>query len=186
MKKNEKLQTKEKQCYIPMEVTPETIEDFNIDPSEVEGAKIGSRSVRVIKVPVTEEVYKGHMRSLWREDKRRQRHIDDASLEQRSEELNFEDIDLNTDVEDVCMKKLFLEELRKALDELEEIDRKIFTMLSGGASQAEIGRSVGMSQRGAGKRIEKIQNKLSKHLKDYRDIFHQDVIQKYFLNRKKF
>ena len=44
MDKFENLQTNnEKQYYIPMEVTAETIKDFGINPADVVWAKIGNR-----------------------------------------------------------------------------------------------------------------------------------------------
>ena len=60
-----------KQYYIPMEVTAETIKDFGIDPADVVWTKIGNRKKRVVMIAATEEQYKAYMRPLWREDKRR-------------------------------------------------------------------------------------------------------------------
>ena len=44
------------QYFIPMEVTSETIRDFDIDPQDVEWRWIGNRRESVVKIPVTEEV----------------------------------------------------------------------------------------------------------------------------------
>ena len=71
MTNSEKTKTNnEKQYFIPMEVTDETIVDFNINPEEVVWAKIGNNRVRVLMVPATEEQYREYMRPLWRENKR--------------------------------------------------------------------------------------------------------------------
>ena len=51
-----------KQYYIPMEVTAETIKDFGIDPADVVWTKIGNRKKRVVMIAATEEQYKAYMR----------------------------------------------------------------------------------------------------------------------------
>ena len=58
-----------KQYFIPMEVTSETIRDFDIDHQDVEWRWIGNRRERVVKIPVTDEVYREYMRPIWREQK---------------------------------------------------------------------------------------------------------------------
>ena len=60
MDKFENLQTssENKQHYIPMEVTAETIKDFGINPADVVWTRIGNRKARVIMIPATEEQYK--------------------------------------------------------------------------------------------------------------------------------
>jgi Sigma-70, region 4. len=50
------------------------------------------------------------------------------------------------------MKQVMIDELHKALDELEEIDRTIMEMYSHDHSEAEIGQAIGMSQKGVNKR----------------------------------
>lgn len=169
MEKSENLQknNENKQHYIPMEVTPETIKDFGIDPADVVWAKIGNRRKRVIMIPATEEQYKEYMRPLWREDKRQQRQEPVASLDKLYEETEYEAAD-TSDLEADLMKKFLIEELHEALDELEEIDRTIMDMYSRGQSEAEIGQAVGMSQRGVNKRKHKVLLKLETRLKDYK------------------
>lgn len=168
MEKSENLQTSNgnKQYYIPMEVTAETIKDFGINPADVIWTKIGNRKVRVIKVAVSEEQYYEYMRPLWREDKRQQRQEPMASLDKMYEETEYEAAD-TSDLETVLMKKLMIDELYKALDGLEEIDRTILDMYSHNHSEAEIGQAVGMSQRGVGKRKHKILLKLKTRMKDF-------------------
>ena len=170
MEKSENLQTssnENKQYYIPMEVTPETIKDFGINPADVVWTKIGSRRKRVIMVPATEEQYKEYMRPLWREDKRQQRQEPIASLDKLYEETEYEAAD-TSDFEADLMKRLMIEDLYKALDGLEEIDRTIMEMFSHNHSEAEIGQAIGMSQKGVNKRKHKVLLKLKTRLKDYK------------------
>lgn len=165
----ENLQTNsEKQYYILMEVTAETIKDFGINPSDVVWKKIGNKPKRVVMIPVTEEQYYEYMRPLWREDKRQQRQEPMASLDKMYEETEYEAADTDSDLEADIMKKMLIEELHKALDELEEIDRTIMEMYSNNHSEAEIGQAIGMSQKGVNKRKHKVLLKLNTRLKDFR------------------
>lgn len=168
MDKFENLQTssESKQHYIPMEVTTETMKDFSINPADVVWTKIGIRRVRVVMVPVSKEQYCEYMR-LWREDKRQQRQAPMASLDKMYEETEYEAID-TSDLEANVMKKLMVDELHNALGELEEIDRTIMEMYSTNHSEAEIGQVIGMSQRGVGKRKQRILLKLRTRLQDYK------------------
>ncbi len=169
MEIRENLQTSSTETrYIPMEVTNETIEDFGIDRSKVEWSKVGNKRVKVVKIPATEEEYSAYMRPLWREEKRKQRHSDEVSTDQLYDENEYEAADPNTDIEGDLIKKELIRELRKSLAELEELDRTIIEMFSHGSSEAEIGQAVGMSQRGVGKRKQRILLKLRTRLEDYR------------------
>lgn len=120
------LQTNKK-YYIPMEVTAETIKDFGINPTDVEWTRIGHRKARVIMVPATKEQYYEYMRPLWAEDKRRQRQepatspdkLSAVSLDELWENTEYEVADAS-DLEEIVIKKSLLEELHRALDELEE------------------------------------------------------------------
>ena len=169
MDKFENLQTNnEKQYYIPMEVTAETIKDFGINPADVVWAKIGNRKKRVVMIAATEEQYYEYMRPLWREDKRQQRQEPMASLDKMYEETEYEAADTESDLEADIMKKMLIDELHKALDELEEIDRTSMEMYSNNHSEAEIGQAIGMSQKGVNKRKHKVLMKLNTRLKDFR------------------
>ncbi len=169
MEKKENLQTSSnsKQYYIPMEVTKETIKDFGINPADVVWTRIGNRKVRVIMIPVSEEQYYEYMRPLWREDKRQQRQEPMASLDKMYEETEYETAD-TSDLEADVMKKIMIDELHKALDELEELDRTIMEMYSTNHSEAEIGQAIGMSQKGVNKRKHKVLLKLNNRLKDFK------------------
>lgn len=171
MEKSENLQTssnENKQYYIPMEVTAETIKDFGINPADVAWMKIGNKPKKVVLIPATEEQYYAFMRPLWREDKRKQRQKPVVSLDKLYEETEYEAADTDYDLEADLMKKLMIQELYKALDGLEEIDRTIMSMYSRGQSETEIGKVVGMSQRGVGKRKQRVLLKLKTKLKDFK------------------
>lgn len=171
MQKKENLQTsrnESKQYYIPMEVTAETIKDFGINPADVVWTRIGNRKARVIMIPVSEEQYYEYMRPLWREDKRQQRQEPAVSLDKLYEETEYEVADTDSDLEADVMKKMLIDELHKALDELEELDRTIMEMYSKNHSEAEIGQAIGMSQKGVNKRKHKVLLKLNTRLKDFR------------------
>lgn len=161
------LQTNKK-YFIPMEVTTETIKEFGIKPEDVQWTKIGNKPVKVIMVPSTKEQYYEYMRPLWREDKRQQRQEPMTSLDKLYEETEYEIADKNTNIEEMLTKKFLIKELHKALDELEEIDRIIMKMYSRNCTETEIGQAVGMSQRGVGKRKQRILLKLRTRLEDFR------------------
>lgn len=190
MQKKENLQTnnsENKQYYIPMEVTPETIRDFGIDPADVVWKKIGNEPKKVIMVPATKEQYYEYMRPLWREDKREQRlsktvscEVDDVSNKERCKEWQKRSVSLDelfnnteyevadtSDLEADVMKKMLIDELYKVLDGLEEIDRTIMEMYGTNHSEAEIGRVIGMSQKGVNKRKHRILLKLKTRLKNF-------------------
>ena len=59
------------------------------------------------------------MRPLWREDKRQQRQEPAVSLDKLYEETEYEVADTDSDLEADVMKKMLIDELHKALDELE-------------------------------------------------------------------
>lgn len=159
---------KTKHYFIPMEVTPETIKEFGIKVEDVQWTKIGNKPVKVIMVPSTKEQYYEYMRPLWREDKRQQRQETMTSLDKLYEETEYEIADKNTNIEEMLTKKFLIKELHKALDELEEIDRIIMKMYSRNCTETEIGQAVGMSQRGVGKRKQRILLKLRTRLEDFR------------------
>ncbi|OFV69615.1 RNA polymerase sigma factor [Acetobacterium wieringae] len=169
MEKIENLQTNDgsKQYYIPMEVTSETIKDFGLNSADVVWTKIGNKLKRVIMVSVTKEQYYEYMRPLWREDKREQRQEPMVSLDKMYEETEYETAD-NSDLEADILKRVMIDELHKALDELEEIDRTIMEMYSHDHSEAEIGKAIGMSQKGVNKRKHKALLKLKTRLNDYK------------------
>ena len=148
--------------YIPMEVTAQTVKDFGLDASKVEWFRIGNKLARVIKVEVTEEQYAEYMRPLWREAKRSQRHSDEVSTDKL-----YELTDQDTDIAGDIIKKELIQELRRSLAALEDLDCTIMEMFANGSSESEIGEAVGMSQRGVGKRKQRILLRLRTRLEEY-------------------
>ena len=55
-------------------------------------------------------------------------------------------------MEEETMKRELLEALRKELDALEEMDRKILELFEEGCSESIIVKEIGMSQKGVNKR----------------------------------
>jgi hypothetical protein len=131
MEKFGNLQTNSdnKQYYIPMEVTSDTIKALNINSEDLRWTKIGNRKVRCIMIEATKEQYYEFMRPLWWEDKHLQRQESSTSLDELFEETEYEPTD-TYDLESDVMKKVLINELHKALAELEEIDRIIVDMYS--------------------------------------------------------
>ena len=58
-----------KDYFIPLEVDSQMIRDFDIDRKTVKWRMVGNRRVRVVMIPVTEDVYREYMRTTWREQK---------------------------------------------------------------------------------------------------------------------
>lgn len=170
MDKFENLQTssENKQHYIPMEVTAETIKDFGINPADVVWTRIGNRKVGISDfiLGFLVKFVQGNCRllsllTLVLTPKRTHKCF---VLLLRCRNHNDTDSDLEADV----MKKMLIDELHKALDELEELDRTIMEMYSKNHSEAEIGQAIGMSQKGVNKRKHKVLLKLNTRLKDFR------------------
>lgn len=156
-----------KQYRIPMEVTEETIKDFGINPADVVWMRIGNKPKRVVMILATEEQYYEYMRPLWREDKRQQRQEPMVSLDKLYDKVSYEVSD-DTNVEDIYMKKFLIAELHKALDELDDIDRIIMDSFSNGGTESEIGKVIGMSQKGVNKRKHRIFEKIRVKLQAFR------------------
>ena len=163
------LQTnKQKQYYIPLELTPETVITEEYKNCEVRWSKIGCRKVRTILIPATKEQYYEFMRPLWREDKRQQRHgTDEVSVDKVRDDYELEMPD-DFNLEEAVVKKELLAALRHELAALQDIDRIILMMIAGGASETATGKAVGLSQKGVNKRKHKLYALLREHLKDFR------------------
>lgn len=164
----------DKQYFIPMEVTQETINDFGINRADIVWRKIGNKPVRVVMIPATKEQYYEYMRPLWLEDKKEQRQREkrmrgegDISLDSLYDNNEFELAD-SYDIEEDLMKRELLEALRKELSNLEEIDRKIMKLFGEGYSESAIGSEIGISQKGVNKRKQKIFLKLKDKLIPYK------------------
>ena len=167
--KNKVNQSKKevKQYCIPMEVTQETIKDYEIDPADVVWRKIGSHRIRAIMIPTTKEKYYAYMRMIWREEKKKQREEPMISLDQLHDDNEYEVPD-NYNFEEEVEKKEIIKELHDELNKLDEMDRTIMTIFSNGGTESKIGKVVGMSQRGVNKRKHKTFKRLKCKLKDFR------------------
>lgn len=154
--------------------------------------KIGNRKVYAILVQVTKEQYEAYMRPVWKEEKRQQRlaekrkkrekaqeeHRYDPSVqgwdtpvsfEQLCEtEYGFMDETGQDSLDEILVKEELLKALREELAKLEELDRTILNMASNGISEVDIGREVGLSQKGVNKRKHKLLEQLREQMKDYR------------------
>lgn len=165
--KENQPQNHDKQYKIPMELTDETIKDFNINPDDVVWWNFGEYHARAILVPATKEQYLEYMRPFWREQKWIKR--------RQSKQLTFDDLCETTlyhqsepfSVESEVMKKILIGELGKLLEELEEIDQTIMKMYADDQNETQIASKVGMSQKGVNKRKHKIFEILRKKLKKF-------------------
>ena len=157
-----------KNYYIPLEITPETIITEEYKDCEVRWSKIGCRKVRTILIPATKEQYYEFMRPLWREDKRQQRHgADEVSADKVRDDYELEVPD-DFNLEETILKEELLAALRHELAALQDIDRTILLMIADGSSEAATGKAVGLSQKVVNKRKHKLYAILKEHLKDFR------------------
>lgn len=146
------------------------------------------------QVPVTEEVYRAYKQPLWAEHKRKEREkrciVSDGkggtkrcdgdcgkcdrqrtgsvlSLDSFAED-GFEVFDPAQDVAEIVADKLILEELFKALEELDPDSRRICKLISQGASEREIATMFGIRQSTFNYRKNKLMAQLRDRLKNYR------------------
>lgn len=165
---DKKQTSNEKRFYIPLELTPETVITEEYKDCEVRWSKIGCRKVRTILIPANKEQYYEFMRPLWREDKRQQRHgADEISADKAQDDYELEVPD-DFNLEEEVVKEELLAVLRHELAALQDIDRTILLMIADGASEAETGKAVGLSQKAVNKRKHKLYALLKEHLKDFR------------------
>ena len=189
---NQAKSSVKQQYYIPLEVKEGTIITKEFENAPQQWLKIGNRLVRAILIPATKEQYEAYMRPIWREDKRQQRlaekrkkrekaqeeHRYDPSVlgwdtpvsfEQLCEtEYGFMDETGQDSLDEILVKEELLKVLREELAKLEEVDRTILNMASNGISEVDIGREVGLSQKGVNKRKHKLLEQLREQMKDYR------------------
>ena len=158
---------------IPMEVTKETIKDFNLDSSQVVPAKIGNKIVSAIIIPATKEQYEAYMRPLWAEMKREERSRrcmvsngkgkvkrceEDCkackkmkngallSLESFFEETELEFEDVSANQCDAILTAMLFEDLIEKLHQQAPDLASIFEMLYDGRSQYAIAELIGKPQ----------------------------------------
>ena len=177
--------------FIPMEVTKETIKDFNLDSSQVVPAKIGNKIVSAIMVPATKEQYEAFMQPLWAEMKREERsrrctvsdgkgklkrcELDCKSCEKMKDgaplslesffeetELEFEDPDANQ-CEAILTAMLFEDLLEKLHSQAPEL-ASIFEMLYDGKSQYAISELIGKPQTTVNYMVKRMRTILQRHI----------------------
>lgn len=177
--------------FIPMEVTKETIKDFNLDSSKVVPAKIGNKIVSAIMIPATKEQYDAYMQPLWAEIKREERtrrctvsdgkgklkrcELDCKSCEKMKDgaplsiesffeetELEFEDPEANR-CEAILTAMLFEDLLDKLRQQSPDL-ANIFEMLYDGKSQYAIAELIGKPQTSINYMIKSIRKILQQHV----------------------
>ena len=177
--------------FIPMEVTKETIKDFNLDSSQMVPAKIGNKMVSAIMIPAAKEQYEAFMHPLWAEMKREERSrrctVSDGkgklkrceldckacrkmkdgaplSLESFFEEteLEFEDHDANQ-CEAILTAMLFEDLLEKLHSQAPDL-ATIFEMLYDGKSQRTIANLINKPQSSVNDMIKRMRAILQQHI----------------------
>lgn len=140
-------------------------------------------------IPVTEEVYRAYMRSVWAEQKRQERakrcRIDGVrctgdcsrcphmrtgtavSLE-RLNEVNHTPVDMSADVQEIVEGRLLLEALFRQLEELDPDGQLLCRLLMEGKSERQIAGQLGISQVAVNKRKKKVFALLREALADWR------------------
>lgn len=186
MKKNEKGA-----YLIPMEVTRETIKDFNIDEEDVVRTRIGNKIVSAILVPATKEQYEAYMRPLWQEMKRKERERrcminngkgklircekeckscdrmkDGAalSLDAFYEETKLEFEEPSANQCDAVLTAILFEDLLEKL-KLQAPDlAPLFEMLYDGKSQHAIGKLIGKQQSTLNYKVKRLREILQQYV----------------------
>lgn len=188
MKNNE---NQSKEYLIPMEVTNETIRDFGIDPQKVVYTKIGSKNVKAIMVPVASKAqYDEYMRSLWAEAKREERSRrctvsngkgklkrctgDCGKCERLHEgsvlsldEFQNEGIEVahtEKDTADIVIEMILLEELTKALEELDPKSRRICELIKEGFSDRKMAKECNLPKSTFSDKKRRLLTKLQKRI----------------------
>ncbi len=177
--------------FIPMEVTIETIKDFNLDSSKVVPAKIGNKIVSAIMIPATKEQYDAYMQPLWAEMKREERSrrctISDGngklkrcelnckscekmkdgaplSIESFFEKTEFEFEDPEANRCDAILTAMLFEDLLDKLQQQAPDFASIFEMLYDGKSQYAIAELIGKPQTSVNYMIKRIRKILQQHV----------------------
>ena len=173
-----------KQYFIPMEVTSSTIRDFNIDPKDVEWRWIGNRREEVVKIPVTEEVYREYMRPIWREQKEATRakkqcvnqvrkdgcnhdcdHCTQHVFRESCIDLTASEVLSTVNLEDFCIQKLMTEQLLEAMENLDSMDRLLLQLIGEEESERTIADILGKSKTAVHKRKDRLFAMLRNFLK---------------------
>lgn len=151
-----------KDYFIPLEVDSRMIRDFEIDRKTVKWRMVGNRRVRVVMIPVTEDVYREYMRTTWREQKQEIRakslclykdweNVCDHDCEHCTQpvflesSINFMEDDerLSVNLEDSCIEKIMLEQLAEAMEDLTPAERDLLERIKAGESERTIAKALG-------------------------------------------
>ena len=140
------------------------------------------------RIPVSEEVYRAYKRPIWAEHKRIERskrcviagvrcsgdcstcpHDRTGSTLSLDKFLEYglEPTDANANVEDIVCDRMILEELFKALEELDPDGRLLCQLIGEGMSERKIAERFGISQVAVTKRKKKLFSYLRDMLGDY-------------------
>jgi RNA polymerase sigma factor (sigma-70 family) len=141
------------------------------------------------QVPVSEEVYRAYKRPAWAEHKRQERskrcigengsrcNGDCSKCDKLRtggtlslnafEEDGFEPSDTSPDPAEIVADKLLLEELFKALDELDPDSRRICKLIAQGATEREIAAMLGIRQSTLNYRKRQLMVRLRDRLSDF-------------------
>ena len=177
--------------FIPMEVTKDTIKDFNLDSSQVVPAKIGNKIVSAIMVPATKEQYEAFMQPLWAEIKREERsrrctvsdgkgklkrcELDCKSCEKMKDgaplslESFFEETELEFEAPDAIqceaiLTAMLFEDLFESLRNQAPELAPIFEMLYDGKSQRTIATIIDKPQSSLNYMIKRMKKILQQHI----------------------
>lgn len=157
------------QYSIPMEVTAETIRDFDIKRADIVPAKIGNKIVSAIMVLCTKEQYYAYMRPIWAEMQREERsrrcmvsngrgslkrcegdckkcdrlkNGNALSLDRFYEENNLEFNEPADDKSEIILALATLEDLITKLNSINPIYGSVIKMLYDGLSQRAIAAAL--------------------------------------------
>lgn len=179
-----------KEYFIPMEVTKETIRDFGIDPQEVVYTKIGNKNVKVIMVPASKAQYAAYMRPIWAEAKREERSrkcmvsngkgklkrcTEDCSKCERLHEGSVVSVDElqnegfevahnEKDPADIVIDMMLLEDLTKALEELDPDSRRICKLIGKNVSDRKMAAECNIAKSTLSDKKKRLLSKLQKRI----------------------
>jgi len=159
----EKIENQKKEYRIPMEVTPETIREFELNPKDVTWTRIGNKPVKVVWVPCTEEEYYQFMRPIWRQMKNAQNHEPMESLEKMAEDLSYEP-EASGSMEDDVVTEMLLEELILYLDKVKPGYGGIFRMLYDGYESSDIQKKYDLKKSTANYQIRRIRELAAEYI----------------------
>ncbi len=168
MSRSENLQTSDKTYYIPLEVTESRKKSAKYNGYTVKLAWIEGRLVMSFMVPVSKEVYDTYMHFEWKEAKYQQRHGNMVSLDDIWASYEIEPCDDSKSVEEEVEERDLSSAIKKEILKLEKKDRTILVMHSKDNSEREIAPVVNMSQRGVGKRKNRLFDELHEALEDFK------------------